>query len=190
MTLSLTQLQTIKADILANDDMNTLPNNSDGSYDIARLYNQLPIVPMNVWKTNTDVNDIYDQIDFSKYTPVDSPDSTTLYTNRAYAINIKQMNLQTMLIGRSFLNTAKVIIRSSLRDAVIAVPAGTGGANVSPGGASGVNVLNTCTRLATRIEKLLVNASQGSDTTGTVTARVMGFEGTIQPSDIDEARAS
>lgn len=189
-TLTLTQLQTIKADILANSDMNTLPNNSDGSYDIAKLYNQLPIIPMTVWKTNTDVNDIYDQIDFSKYTPADSPDSTTLYTNRAWAINIKQMNLQTMLIGRTSLNTAKVTIRSSLRDVVTAVPAGVGGANTSPGGASGANVLNACTRLANRIEKLLVNPSQGSDTTGTVTARVMGFEGTIQPSDIDAARAS
>ena len=73
---------------------------------------------------------------------------------------------------------------------MIAVPAGAGGAAVSPGGASGATVLNNCTRLATRLEKLLAATSQGSDTTGTVTARVLGFEGSVNYTDIDNARAS
>ena len=94
-----------------------------------------------------------------------------------------------MTQGRDTINTARVTIRGSLRDAVIAIPSGAAGANVTAGGASGVNVLTPCTRPATRAEKLLATASQPSDTTGTVTARVMGYEGDIGLSNIDEARA-
>lgn len=188
--LTTQQLQAIKADIAASADMNTLPANSDGSYDIARLYNMPAVPAFLVWRTDAPVTDILDGIDFTKYTPADAPEATGIYTARAQSIQIKQMNLQNMIQGRDKLNTAKVTIRASLRDAVIAIPAGASGANVSPGGASGVNVLNACVRNATRIEKLLANASQGSDTTGGITARVMGFEGSIQPGDIDAARAS
>jgi hypothetical protein len=126
----------------------------------------------------------------SKYTPNDSPDNTATYTNRTLNIQTKQMNLQMMTQGRISLNCAKVNIRSGLRDAVISVPSGAGGANNAPGGASGVTVLNNCTRAATRVEKLLATASQGSDTTGTVTARVMGFEGSVSDRDIAAARIS
>ena len=190
MALTTAQLQAIKADIAANGDMNTLPANSDGSYDIARLYNQPASPAFTVWRSDASVSEILDGIDFTKYTPVDAPEATGIFTARAQSIQIKQMNLQNMIQGRDTLNTAKVTIRASLRDAVIAIPAGASGVSVSPGGASGVNVLNACVRNATRAEKLLANTSQGSDTTGTVTARVMGFEGSIQPSDIDAARAS
>ena len=183
------QLAAIKADIAASGDMNTLPNNSDGSYAIAALYN-LPAVPtFTVWRTDAQVSAILDAINWSLYTPNDSPDNTATYTNRALNIQTKQMNLQNMVIGRDRLDCSKVNIRAGLRDAVTAIPAGTAGAAVQPGGASGATVLNNCTRPATRLEKLLATASQGSDTTGTVTARVMGYEGFVSYQDIDAARA-
>lgn len=189
MPLTPAQNALVKADILASGDMNTLPNNSDGSYEIARLYN-LPASPtFAVWRTDAQVSAILDAINWSLYTPNDSPDNTATYTNRALNIQTKQMNLQNMVQGRDRLDCSKVNIRAGLRDAVIAVPSGTGGAATSPGGASGVNVLNNCTRNATRLEKLLATASQGSDTTGTVAAQVMGFEGTVSYTDIDNARA-
>lgn len=184
------QLAAIKADILASPDLNAQPNNSDGAYEIARLYN-LPASPtFNVWRTDAPVDAILDAINWSLYTPQDAADNTATYTNRLLAIQTKQMNLQNMLIGRSSINAAKVNIRAGLRDAVIAVPAGASGAAVSPGGASGATVLAACIRNATRIEKLLATASQGSDTTGTTTARVMGFEGQVSYQDIEAARAS
>lgn len=190
MPLTLAQLNVIKADILANPDLNSKPNNDDGEFEIARLYNLPPAVAMNVWRTDAQVSDIFDAIDFSKFTPVDAPEVTGIFAARAWAINIKQMNLNTMLIGRDTLNAAKVTIRASLRDAVIQLPAGALGVMVSAAGASGVNVMNACIRPATRIEKLLVNASIASDTTGSVTARVMGFEGAIGLNQVHEAKVS
>lgn len=180
----------IKADILASADMNTLPNNSDGSFAIAALYNAPASPTFTVWRTDAQVSAILDAINWSLYTPNDAPDNTATYTNRALNIQTKQMNLQNMVIGRDRLDCSKVNIRAGLRDAVIAVPAGNGGAAVSPGGASGATVLNNCTRNATRLEKLLAVASQGNDTTGAVTARVLGFEGIVSYTDIDNAKAS
>lgn len=184
------QLAAIKADILANPDLNAQPATSGGAYEIARLYN-LPASPdFVVWRTDAPVDAILDAINWSLYTPSDAPDGTATFTNRLLAIQTKQMNLQNMLIGRSSINAAKPNIRGGLRDAVIAVPAGAGGASVSPGGASGATVLANCIRKATRIEKVLATASQGSDTTGTTTARVMGFEGAITSDDVQAARES
>jgi hypothetical protein len=186
-TLTLAQKQAIKADILAQPDLNAVPLTTDGAYEIARLYGLPPAVGMTVWKTNASVTDILDAIDFSKYTPVDAPEITGIYAARAWAINIKQMNLQTMLQGRDTINAAKATIRASLRDAVIALPSGASGVNVASGGASGATVLTACTRAANRIEKLLTT---GPQTTGATTADVMGFEGTLTYNDIIDSRAS
>ena len=98
------------------------------------------------------------------------------------------MNLQMMTQGRAALDASKPNIRSGLRDAVIQLPAGSGGAAVTAAGASGVNVLNACTRSATEAEKILATASSGSDTTGSVTARVLGFEGFLSGQDVEAAR--
>ena len=61
---------------------------------------------------------------------------------------------------------------------LFSIPAGASGANVHPGGASGVNVLNACLRISpcTRVEKLF---SAGPATTGTVTGEVLVIEGDI-----------
>lgn len=176
----------IKADIAANSDLNVFPNNSDGSYAIAELYNLPAVPPFSVWKTNVSVSSIYDGINWSLYTPTDSPEASGMYTARAQAIQIKQMNLQNMLQGRETVDCSKANIRSGLRDAVIQIPSGTSGANTNPGGSSGVNVLSNCVRNATRLEKLL---STGPATTGSVTANILGFEGAVTPHDIDLARA-
>lgn len=50
------QLAAIKADIIASVDMNTLPANSDGSYDIAKLYNEP--TTFIVWKTKVLKSDV------------------------------------------------------------------------------------------------------------------------------------
>jgi hypothetical protein len=108
------------------------------------------------------------------------------YVARMLRIQTKQMNLQNMLIGRSSINCSKANVRAGLRDAVIGVPAGISGALTAPGGASGVNVLAACTRSATNAEKILAGAQE---TTGTVTANVLGYEGPVSPSDVQQARA-
>jgi len=183
--LTTQQLQAIKADIAASADMNTLPANSDGSFEIARLYN-LPSTT-DVWRTDAPTKAIFDAINWAAFTPTDAPDATATYTNRILAIQTKQMNLQNMLTGRDAIDASKANIRAGLRDAVIALPSGANGAAVSAGGASGATVLAACVRKATRLEKLL---SSGPVTTGTTSANVMGWEGSVSYQEIDAAKAS
>jgi hypothetical protein len=185
MALTTQQLQAIKADIAASPDMNTLPNNSDGAFEIARLYN-LPSTT-DVWRTNTPTKDVFDAITWANYTPNDVADGTTLYTNRMLAAQTKQMNLQNMLTGRDTVDTSKANIRAGLRDAVISLPTGTGGAIVTAGGVSGATVMAACVRKATRIEKLLASAPVA---TGSVSAGILSFEGSISYQDIEMAKAA
>lgn len=188
MAFTSAQRSLILADIIANPaDLGAWVNNADGNIEVAKLYNAEAVPTLKVWRTDAPVSDIVDAIDFSKYTPTDAPEITGMFTARALAIQTKQINLQTMIQGRDTINAAKANVRAGLRDAVIALPAGTGGAAVSAGGTSGVNVLNACTRNATRLEKLL---STGAQVTGTVTADVMGWEGMISYNDLLNLRAN
>jgi hypothetical protein len=52
------QLVALKADILANSDLNAQPNNSDGAFEIARLYNMVASPDFIVWKTSVSLRDI------------------------------------------------------------------------------------------------------------------------------------
>jgi hypothetical protein len=138
----------------------------------------------SVWRTDAQVDAINDGIDYGKYTPTDAVPAAdpalSIDIARMLRIQTKQMNLQGMLIGRTTLNCSRPNVRGGLRDAVIGVPAGISGALTAPGGASGVNVLNACIRPGTRAEVMLAAAAAGSDTTGTVAARVLTFEGDVQ----------
>jgi len=114
--------------------------------EIARLYN-LPAAPaFPVWRTDASVDAIIDSITWASYTPNDKVASTD--TDPALSrkigwlleIQVKQMNLQLMLQGRSSINCSKATLRAGLRDAVIQVPSGASGAATSPGGANGAAV--------------------------------------------------
>lgn len=179
------QLATLKADILANGDTNTQPNNSAGNLAIQALYNAPSAT--DVWQTAVSVPSIFDAIDWSKFTPVDAADSTVTYTNRLMLIQTKQMNLQSMLQGRATVDASKANLRAGLRDAVIALPAGAAGAAVTAGGAGGSTVLTACTRKANRFEKLFATTQA---TTGPVTANLLVIEGTVSIDDIQAARES
>lgn len=182
MSLTTQQKATLKAAILADGGEITTAYNAGASSQVADLCNAIAVPTVFVWRTDAPVNAILDAVDFSKYTPNDAVDNTATYTNRALLAQTKQMNLQLMLQGRDSLNCSKANIRSSLRDAVIAVPTGLGGAATSPGGASGATVLAACTRPATFAEAALKGASAQ---TGTVVAFVLAFEGAVGTQDID-----
>lgn len=194
MALSTSQLQTLKTAINANPTWAAFPQNSDGYADLATVLNVTASPAFSVWRTEMPSNDIIDVINLAGYTPndtildTDSGDLLQRKNGRLLTAQTKQMNLQLLLQGREKLNCSKAIVRSNLRDAVILLPTGTGGAMTSPGGASGATTLSACTRLATEGEKILAAPSQGSDTTGTVTARVLGFEGKLSGADVQAAR--
>lgn len=183
MALTTTQQQTLKTAILADGTLNTLPPNSDSAFTIAVAFNQTDVSATKAWWTSTPVVNIFDSITWANYTPNDAPDSTVTYSNRSLNIQTKQMNLQNMLVGRITVDASKDNFRAGLRDAVINLPAGTGGAFVQAAGASGVTALTACLRPsnATRAEKLF---SGGSHTTGTVTADVLIFEGSLAFTDV------
>ncbi len=194
MALTTVQIAALKADILANPDLNSQPVTNLGAIEIARLYNLESTQP--VWRTEAPVNAINDAIDWSKFTPVDSVPAANAvsgnaeihqFNGRLLMIQTKQMNLQSMLQGRTIVDASKANIRAGLRDAVIALPAGASGANVVAGGSGGVTVLNAMTRMATRFEKLFAGADA---TTGAVTAKLLVIEGAVSGEEIQTARES
>jgi hypothetical protein len=100
-------------------------------------------------------------------------------------INIKQMVLQTMLMGQDYLDCSKALIRSGLRDSTIQLPSGAAGAMVTASGSSAVTLLTACLRPATRLEALL---APGTAQTGTVTGHLFTFQGDVDGYQIDEVR--
>lgn len=186
------QLTALRQAIDANPTWAAIPNNSDGNYALAALLNAPAVPTFNVWRTEAPVNAILDAINWGTYTPseaIASADPTlTQQVGRLLTIQTKQMNLQLMVQGREVINCSRPNVRGGLRDAVIQVPSGANGAATSPGGANGATVLAQCIRNATEAEKILATASQASDTTGATTARVMGFEGNVSPTDVETAR--
>lgn len=180
MAFTNTQLLAIKADILADPVLNAFPNAGDGNIEIALRYNALASPDFWVWNSQTSVSSIFDSITWANFTPVDAPDGTTIWTNRALACQGKQFNIQTLLVGRNELNGANTTMRAGLQDALTAIPSGVGGANKS-GGWTAVQLI--LQRQAKRIEKLFATGT-GSQ----ASPAVCGYEGTISGGDVYNAR--
>lgn len=165
----------MQADIIAKQQPGQPLDGITNETPIAAHYNALS--GTRAWRTEVPTKTVRAAITLSSYTPNDAPDGTAIFTNRALVAQNKQINLQLMLQGLDTIDASLPQARADLRDAVIQLPTGASGALVSASGASGVNVLTACTRFATVGELLLAVATQGSDTTGTVTARVFGWQG-------------
>jgi hypothetical protein len=183
--LTLAQLQAIKAAILADPTLASHSMDGDGNGAIADAMNVLASPVVFAWRTNVPVQEVFDTIDWTKYTPSDAGDATVTYSNRLLLIQTKQMNLQNILIGRDSIDASKPNVRAGLRDSVIQLPAGAAGAYVTAAGANASTLLGALIRKATRAEALLAS---GTATTGPVTASLLTFQGLINSTDIDQAR--
>lgn len=176
----------VKADIAANSDLNTNPNNDDGAYAIAALYNVSAVPSFTVWCSTIPSSQIFNGIVWANLTPNDAPDGTQVWADRSLCCQGKQFNIQTMLGGQQSLSTGLASIRAGLQDALTNIPSGTGGAIVSAGWvALRDGVLK---RLATRLEKLLADTSGGNGAAATPAALV--YEGQVTPQAIAAARNS
>lgn len=175
------QALTLKANINANTASYPGAIAARDASVIRAFYNALAAPDYPVWQTKALVEDVHDAISWDKFTPVDSADGTAIFTSRMLAIQTKQINLQSIIFGRLTINASKVNIRSGLRDAVIALPAGAAGAAVAAAGASAVTLMTALTRKGRVGEKLLFVSLE---TTGTVTAAIMGFEGDLSNDNI------
>lgn len=105
-----------------------------------------------IWRSSVPADEVFDAITWANLTPVDAPDGSAAYTNRALLCQAKQTNLQIMLQGRERIAGAKATIRAGLSDALLNVPSGAGGALQSAGWAAVKGVLS---RFATRAEAAL-----------------------------------
>lgn len=188
MALTLAQQATLKTAIEADPAFASIPHTSDGAFDIAAALNQTDASNTNVWWTACPVENIFNGITWTNYTPADAvPTDTELkaltWIGRSQVANIRQMNLQNMTMGRTTINMANSLTRAGIRDAVIQLPTGVNGAMTTSGGTSGSTVLTAGLRpaKATRAEKAL---SAGPSTTGTVTADVLTFEGELKYNDV------
>ena len=186
------QITSIKTAIAADPTMQAAAaGGTDAGYALIRDTFNAVAVELG-WQTACPIEFVFNAVDFSKYTPTDVPTGTDLpavsatFLNRSQAIIIKQANLLAFL-KRDTLNFARPLIRSGLRDSVIALPSGAAGAAASAAGASGANVLTVGTRAINKLEKLL---STGSQTTGTVTAEILSFEGSMTTQIVSDVLAS
>lgn len=181
MQLNLTQLQTLKAAILAETDAGFVVNRTAGATAaMADFYNQDSAFV--AWRSTTSVDAIMNAIVWANLTPTDAPDGTQQWMNRTLMCQSKQFNIQTILSGRLTIASANATVRNGLQDALTAIPSGVGGAAL---GGGWVNVQAAMQRLAKRGEALYA--------TGTGTAQSPGafvLEGTISNENIVAALGS
>lgn len=167
MLLSTAQLALIKADIAANNDLNILPNSSDGNDALAKLYN-LPAVPdFWVWRTDVSRAEIYN---------LTSPDTTTWNWSTYKAQAATEQNAWTQM----FMGDRADFSKANLRAGVAAIFTGS-----APANAQQAHILAMGRRKATRLEKVLATGTGSS----TVPA-VMGAEGSIRGDEVSQARNS
>lgn len=181
------QKTTLKNFIVADGTLNAYPNNSDGAYALSDLLNVTATPDFFVYRSNVPVQDIYDQVQWAKMTPADTPDGTQTWANRSLACQGKQFNLQTILMGQTTINAAKSNVRAGLQDALTNVPSAASGATQAAGW---VGVRDTAlARKATRAEKLFADISSQNGSTAALAA-VLVIEGKLAGSDIEDARTN
>lgn len=179
MALTSAQQATLKTDIQADPAFNGLPPNSDSAFLIAAAYNVLASPAFYVYRTNIPVTEVFDKIIWANLTPVDTPDGTQTWMNRALACQGKQFNIQTMLVGQSVINASKANWRAGMQDALTNVPSGVSGNTLAAGW---VGLRDSLYRQASRIEKLFATG-----TGSTASPATMAFEGTIVYQDVSQA---
>ena len=165
------QLTTLAADIATNGatapgtagPISGLAHTSDNAFAVAAWYSQVAAPDYFVWRNDTPVDDILDNVTWANYTPTDAPDNTNTWNNRAFAANLKQINLGYLTRG-SF-DATKKNLRAGLNDATTGLLTGAAGASRSGGWAA---ILPFLSEKATNVEKLFAfddGAGVGNTTT-------------------------
>lgn len=109
-----------------------------------------------IWRSSVPVDEVFDAITWANLTPVDVPDDSAAYTNRALLCQAKQINLQILLQGRERVAAAKAAVRGGLSDALLNVPSGAAGAAQGAGWAAVKAVIS---RFGTRAEMALASGA-------------------------------
>lgn len=151
----------MKADILASPDLNSQPNNGDGAFEIARLYNLNASPAYTVWKTNVTINEVGKKFNGTELAGLTANNATRLQTIALYLAGGVNPSLPD---NRQFFDD---------------VFSGAGGANTR------ANLLALWKRLASRVDKLYATGPGTDAAPATLT-----FEGPVSYQDVDAARNS
>lgn len=175
MNLTPEQFQTIKAAILADPTMSGMPNNSDGSFSIAALFNLTATPDFFVWRTAVARTDIY------KGNPQPENSVWVWGTYKSQSVT-EQGTWREMFMGDELDFSSP-----NNRAGVAEIFQGSAAQNTQR-----AHVLACGRRKATRLEKLL---STGTGTTVTPATLGVGsngqpVEGTVTYIEIYQARAS
>ena len=178
MQFSVTQLQALKADIALDGTLNPLfqGKTEDGAAVIAAAYNALATPDYFVWQTRVPIDAVLDAVTWANFTPQDAPDGTLTWQCRSLACQGKQFNLQTILLGKAFIDATKSNVRAGLQDCTTGLPSGAAGATKSGGWVAIQLILS---RKASRAEKLF---AAGAGTTAAPS--LMGVEGVLTVQDV------
>jgi len=187
MSLTSSQITTLRALIDADPVLSSFPMNADGHVAVAQALNQPASPTFYVYRTDIPVQEVFDQVQWSKLTPADAiPTDTALnaaiWQSRSLACQGKQFNLQTLLMGQATINGAKANVRAGLQDALTNVPSAASGATQAAGW---VGVRDSVlARAATVAEKALATGNGGT----AATAATMTFEGALTAQDVEAVR--
>jgi hypothetical protein len=154
MALTAAQKVTLKADILANSDANTIYQNGDTS-GLAALYNAPASPSHTVWKTGVSITHVGDTIVASELAGLTG-------------VNIDRLSCIAQLSPMG-VNPSKADRRAAFDD----IFSGAGGVNTR----AALAIL--WKRLATRAEKLFATGTGSDASPATLT-----FEGNISPSEL------
>lgn len=165
MSLSQSQLASLKADIIADAVLNAIPNTPDGAFQIAAAYNLTASPDFWVWRTFIAQHELVS---------VTSPDGTTwswtIYIARSQG---ERDGWREMFADTGGINAALPNVRQGLNDIF------SGGT----GAAQRTHLLAMGRRKSTRAEKLFATG-----TGSTASPATMTFEGNLTFQDIQDAR--
>jgi len=163
------QIATIKADILANSDLNTLPAGPDGAFAVAALYNAPASPAFTVWKSSVTEADIVSKT---------SDEGTTWSWPAMIARTVGEQFGWSRMVGvMGIINPSLPQVRQAIQDIFSNGPTGAA--------AQRTHLAAMGKRSATRLEKLLATG-----TGSTAVPATMGYEGAISYTDIQTARGN
>lgn len=140
------------------------------------------------WRSAAQWSEIFDAVDGAKYTPSTANLATQLSTEGMCRLLVNLLKLQVqqnmLLAHAGGIDARDDGNVDALLDTVTAVYTLSGAGTAAPGGASGVNVANRLARPARRGE-LVFGGNDRTD--GTVTAKVLVWEGLLDGNDIVQA---
>lgn len=174
-------LPTLKTAILVETDPAFIAlRQANETGQMAAFYNQQASPSFTVWRSSTPTAEVFNAIAWKNFTPVDIPDGTTLYANRASHALLCQQNIMTLIQGSTQVATGKVNVRALLSDALTTLYTAAGGAAQAAGWAGAGGVKAAISRTVTRGEKLFCTGTGSSGTPGDLG----GFEGDVSNDDI------